>query len=140
MDIVRKETDYALRSLMWLAGLEGDVAERVKRVAAEASLPEPALRKILQRLAKSGIVASTKGCNGGVRLARPPRKVTLLDVIESVQGPVRVSQCADPNRCCDNMSECRLRDSIMKIQRDIETVLEKRTLQDLLDEPGGEQG
>jgi Rrf2 family protein len=140
MDIVRKETDYALRCLIWLGGLEGDTTERVKRVAAEASLPEPMLRKILQRLAKSGIVASTKGCNGGVRLARSPREVTLFDVIESVQGPVRVSQCSDPRQCCENMSECRLRNSIADIQCEIEAVFKKKTLQDLLDEAGGEQG
>jgi Rrf2 family protein len=131
MDIVRKETDYALRCLIWLGGLEGDTTEIVKRVAAEASLPEPMLRKI---------VASTKGCNGGVRLARSPREVTLFDVIESVQGPVRVSQCSDPRQCCENMSECRLRNSIADIQCEIEAVFKKKTLQDLLDEAGGEQG
>jgi Rrf2 family protein len=134
MDIIRRETDYAFRCLVRLAGLENDAVESVKQVATGESLPEPLLRKILQRLGKSGIVTSVKGCSGGVRLARAPRQITLRDVLESIQGQVTLNRCVRPGGCCENMADCRLHTSIKRAQHKIDDILNETTLQDFLDE------
>ena len=70
MDIIRREADYAFRCLVRLSELDEGAVESVRQIATAESLPEPMLRKIFQRLGRSGIVASTKGSRGGVRLAR----------------------------------------------------------------------
>jgi Rrf2 family protein len=134
MDIIRKETDYAFRCLVRLAGLEKDVVESVKQVAADEDLPEPLLRKILQRLVKSGIVMSVRGCSGGVRLALPPKEITLLAVLESIQGQLTLNRCVRPGGCCDNMKDCRLHTSIKKAQFKIDGVLKETTLQSFLED------
>jgi Rrf2 family protein len=136
MDIIRKETDYAVRCLIRLAGLVPGSIESVKQIATEAALPEPLLRKILQRLVKGGIVVSVKGRNGGVHLARGPHQITLHDIIEAVQGQVVVSRCTLPGACCDNMPGCRLHECIGQIQTKIESVLKETTVADLLGEVG----
>jgi Rrf2 family protein len=134
MDIIRKEADYAFRCLVRLAELDEGVVESVRAVAASEALPEPLLRKILQRLGKSGIVASVKGRRGGVRLAREPRQITLLDVLESVQGEVTLNRCVRPGGCCLNMATCRLHTCIKQAQHKIDAVLNETTLQDFLDD------
>ncbi|NQU40598.1 MAG: Rrf2 family transcriptional regulator [Lentisphaerae bacterium] len=133
MDIIRKETDYAFRCLVRLAGVEADSVESAKHIAAEESLPEPLLRKILQRLVKSGIVESVKGRSGGVRLARDPHEITLLAVLESVQGAVTLNQCVRPHGCCQNKHNCRLHRCLVQAQVGIDSVLSETTLQNFLD-------
>lgn len=134
MDIIRRETDYAFRCLVRLAELEEESVESVKLIAAEESLPEPLLRKILQRLVKGGIVASIKGRDGGFRLLREPSQITLLDVLESVQGQVVLNRCVRPGGCCENKKTCRLHRSIKKAQVHIDNVLTETTLQDFLED------
>ncbi len=134
MDVIRRETDYAFRCLVRLAGLDENVVESVKQVAADEDLPEPLLRKILQRLVKSGIVSSVKGCNGGVCLALPPEEITLLAVLESIQGQLTLNRCVRPGGCCDNMENCRLHTSLKRAQIKIDDVLKETTLKSFLDE------
>ena len=133
MDIIRKETDYAFRCLVMLAGAEPGTVESAKHIAATESLPEPLLRKIIQRLVKSGIVVSVKGRSGGVRLAREPKDITLLNVIESVQGDVSLNQCVRPEGCCSQMGGCRLHRCLQNAQVGIDNILSETTLQDFLD-------
>ena len=133
MDIIRKETDYAFRCLVMLAGAEPGTVESAKHIAATESLPEPLLRKIIQRLVKSGIVVSVKGRSGGVRLAREPGAITLLDVLESVQGEVTLNQCVRPGGCCAKMHDCRLHRCLKNAQVGIDSILGETTLQDFLD-------
>jgi Rrf2 family protein len=134
MDIIRKETDYAFRCLVRLAGLAAGSVENVSRIATEEALPEPLLRKVLQRLVKSGIAASVKGRSGGVRLAREPDQISLHDVLESVQGQVSLNQCVRPGGCCKDLATCRLHRSIKRAQTGIDKILGETTLQDLLDD------
>jgi len=90
------------------------------------------LRKIFQRLGRSGIVASTKGSRGGVRLARDPHQITLLDVLDSIQGQVTLNRCVRPGGCCENMGHCRLHKRIKQAQDKIDNILNETTLQDFL--------
>lgn len=104
MDISRK-TDYALRMLATLVENPEGVLS-VRTAARDGRVPYSFARSIQHDLAVAGIVENTRGANGGMRLAVDPRKVTLLEVVEAVQGPVELSSCEDgapcPNRagCC----------------------------------------
>jgi Rrf2 family protein len=80
---------YALHALAYLARHEGDGLFHSHAIAAATGLPESFLPKVLKPLASAGVLLSTKGPNGGYQLARPARRITLLDVVEAVEGPVR---------------------------------------------------
>jgi Rrf2 family protein len=78
---------YALRALVYLARHEGGEFVRVEAIAGAPS--ESFLRKSLKPLVSAGVLRSSKGPRGGYRLARPARSITLLEVVEAVEGPVR---------------------------------------------------
>jgi Rrf2 family protein len=83
-------SSYALHALMEMAGQgEGALPAASHLTARARGLPERFLLKVLQPLVRAGILNSTKGPNGGYRLARPTAKVTLLEVVEAVDGPIR---------------------------------------------------
>ena len=80
---------YALAALAYIARAkpDGPVASHV--IAAAAGLPERYLLKVLKPLVDAGVLRSLKGPNGGYRLARPPKAIALLEVVEAADGPVR---------------------------------------------------
>jgi Rrf2 family protein len=80
---------HALRALAFLARHEGGGPVASHAIAAAEGLPERFLLKVLKPLASAGVLLSAKGPNGGYQLARPARRITLLDVVEAVDGPVR---------------------------------------------------
>jgi Rrf2 family protein len=80
---------YALRALAHLAALEGNTWVASHDIARPCGIPEDFLLKVLKRLATAGLLHSLKGPNGGYRLARPAKSITLLEIVEAVDGPVR---------------------------------------------------
>jgi DNA-binding IscR family transcriptional regulator len=80
---------YALRALAYLTRHEGEGPAPSSKIGAVEGLPGDFLSKVMKRLASAGVLGSSRGTGGGYRLARPPRRITLLDVIEAVDGPVR---------------------------------------------------
>jgi Rrf2 family protein len=108
-----RKTDYALVALAGLAAKwpSGDGGASAHELAERLDLPLPVLRNILKALARGGVVASTQGVGGGYRLARSAEQITLSDIVQAVQGPVRLALC-----CSDSTDErgehvCRLEDS-----------------------------
>jgi Rrf2 family protein len=84
-----RASNYALQALAYLVDQPADKSV-ASHVAAEArGIPERFLLKVLQPLVSAGVLRSIKGPNGGYRLARPARQITLLEVIEAVDGPIR---------------------------------------------------
>jgi Rrf2 family protein len=80
---------YALHALAYMAGGEGLPPFTARAVAGACGAPEPYLAQVLKKLAARGVLASARGPAGGFRLARPAAAVTMLEVVEAVQGPVR---------------------------------------------------
>jgi Rrf2 family protein len=80
---------YSLRALLYLARHEGDGPAASQRIAQAEGLPEKFLPKVLEPLASAGVLLSSRGPTGGYRLARPAKRIRLLDVVEAVDGPVR---------------------------------------------------
>lgn len=108
MDISHK-TDYALRMMAELVKT-GDGVLSVRTAADTNDIPYSFARSIQHDLVRAGLVESVRGSHGGMRLAVDPNEVTLLQVVEAVQGPVEVSGCdyAGPDGgACPRMSFCR---------------------------------
>ena len=93
MEISRK-TDYALRMLSALVEVEGtDNVVSVREVAEENDIPYSFARSIQHDLAQAGIVESLRGARGGMKLSVDPKKVSLRELVEAVQGPIIISGC-----------------------------------------------
>ena len=101
MEITR-QSDYAVRAVLDLAMLSDDERAFSEAIAGRQDIPAAFLTKIFSRLAAEGIVTTRRGVKGGVRLARPASEITMLEVIEAIDGPIAL------NRCTRRPSDCPL--------------------------------
>ncbi len=100
---------HALRALIYLASKNTTKPVLVREIAEAAKVPKQSLAKILYGLRKKGLVKSTKGPGGGYQLARPGGRMTILEVIEAVDGPVDYSRdCILGLDRCDDEAGCAL--------------------------------
>jgi len=97
---ISRHTDYAARIVLHLS-LEGEGARVTAREIAERRLIPPAfIRRIVSRLSGAGILITSRGNGGGITLARPPARITLLDVVAAMEGPIALNLCtAEPQEC-----------------------------------------
>ncbi len=84
-----RASNYALQALAYLLEQPAEKSVASHVVADSRGIPERFLLKVLQPLVSAGVLRSVKGPNGGYRLARPAKQITLLEVIEAVDGPIR---------------------------------------------------
>lgn len=128
--MIRRDTDYAIRALVHLATREKDVVP-VGEVAAAEDVPVEFLRKLLQRCARAGLVKPHRGPRGGFSLAKPPREITVLEVVEALQGPVAVNRCLLGKDACPRSPTCPLRRRWLEIGREVADFMREVTLEDL---------
>jgi Rrf2 family protein len=103
---VGRHTDYAMRILMHLAALEQGAHTQVKDIAQQRLLPAPFLRRVVARLAAAGILRTTRGNRGGVRLAQPAAAISLLDVVRAMEGGVVLNRCVSTKHACPLGGTC----------------------------------
>ncbi len=125
MHITRK-TDYAVRCVLLLSRDPGRVIN-VNEIARSMAIPKSFLSKILQDLSRKGIVKSTQGISGGYELARKPRKINLLQVIEAIQGPSAASMCAIDKRACSLSKTCTVHPIWIRLKQEAEKRLKRET-------------
>ncbi len=133
MNVLRKNTDYALRMMGNLAGNYGQNAVSVRMLARQEDVSYQFACKILQKLQGAGLVESAMGSAGGYRLCREPEKITMLDVIRAMQGNVVVNRCTDENDNCPRQANCPVSKVLCQLQQDIDEFFTKVTLEGLLD-------
>lgn len=92
---VSRKIDYGLRAMIYLASVDEGVVTPFREIARQMGLPQDFLAKILKTLADTGLVRSSRGAHGGYQLGRPARSISFLDVIEAVEGPVKLNVCLD---------------------------------------------
>lgn len=135
MKLLTKQTDYAIRALLHLARARG-VYVSTRRLAEAEHIPLAFLRRILCTLVASGLVRAREGVNGGVRLAVPPQRIRLADVIQLLQGRLQLTECLFRRRLCHNRSQCVLRHRIMRIEQIVTREFQRVTLHTLLNDLG----
>lgn len=133
MELIRRHTDYALRALVYLAARGGEVVS-ASDIARTQDIPIGFLQKILQRLVKSGLVASHRGVQGGYSLARDPGSVTVLDVVEIIQGKPAMNRCLLGREKCSRELSCPLRHTLLDIQEQVARLMSRMTLRELVGE------
>lgn len=104
MDITRR-SDYACRILR-AAYKAGDSYTSVSKIAEEEDIPYAFARSIQHDLLQSGLIKTTRGANGGLRLDCDPAEVNLFDILEVVQGPLSIAACVNDPDLCAKKHEC----------------------------------
>jgi Rrf2 family protein len=132
-----KKADYALMAMKHLAdrACEGNASASAKDVADSFGIPPEALAKILQRLAKAGLLQSQHGINGGYRLARPARTISAFEVIRAIDGPLFITSCVTVRGECDQSDRCNIREPLRKVNESIEGVLKRIKISHMREEP-----
>lgn len=90
--------DYAVVTMTAAARHCGGARVSASQIAAETGLPAPTVQKLVGKLAAAGLLRSTRGAGGGLKLARPAAAITLADIVEAVEGPIELTHCIDGDR------------------------------------------
>jgi FeS assembly SUF system regulator len=102
------------------------------RLAAETGIPLPTAQKLVSRLSAAGLLESTRGSGGGVRLSRPPAAISLADIVEAVEGPIALTTCVDTARHdCALEGGCAVRPHMGVVNRVVRTALQSVSLAQL---------
>ena len=130
-----KKADYALMAMKHLAEHSDGSAHSAKDVADAFGIPPEALAKILQRLAKAGLLHSQHGINGGYMLARAAHTISAFEVIQAIDGPLFITSCVTVRGECDQTDRCNIREPLRKVNESIEAVLKRIKISHMREEP-----
>ncbi len=136
MDVLRRNTDYSLRMMVNIAHNFNGKFISARQLAEEGSLSYQLGCKLLQRLHKANLVKSSMGPHGGFCLSRESSKISLLEVIRSVQGPVSLNRCLLNVNSYPRQPNCATSRKLAKLQEYIDDYLHSITLADLLPSKG----
>jgi Rrf2 family protein len=129
-----KKADYGLIALRHLASSPQATAS-TRDIADAYHLPVPLLAKVLQLLTRAGILRSIAGTNGGYRLARDPKKISALEVVRAIDGPVILTHCFTEHGTCDQSENCTVREPLRRVHEAILELLNRFTITDLAESP-----
>jgi Rrf2 family protein len=131
MITISRETDYAARVILHLS-LQGDGARATaQQIAAERLIPRSLVRRVVTRLASAGIIETTRGPEGGVALARSSAEISLLQVIEAMEGPIALNRCAVEPHTCPLSSACSVHEAWCRAKDIIRLHLHQITFEQL---------
>ena len=133
MKLLTKNTDYAIRALLFLAQRK-EAYSSSREIAENNKIPLRFMRRILFVLTQNHFVDSKEGVKGGVRLKKSPKKVPLIEVISVFQGDIQVSECMFRKGICPNKKTCVLHKKLKKIEKVLIREFKALTLQSLLDD------
>ena len=140
-----KKADYGLMALKYLAeqpgaGAQSPAAQSAKDIAQAYHIPPPLLAKILQTLARAGLLVSHAGTNGGYALARPASKISAFEVIRAIDGPLFITSCITIHGSCDLAGHCTIKEPLRKVNDSIKELLSNIFISDLIETPEAARG
>jgi Rrf2 family protein len=116
---ITRQADYALRAMLYLAKLEKDVRAATSQIADEQQIPPSFLAKIISQLSIAGLILTSRGARGGVTLARQAEEITLLDVVEAIDGPISLNVCSHSAGACPFGDDCPIQPIWSDAQHDL---------------------
>lgn len=117
---ITRQADYAVRAVLYLTRLGQNERAATSQVAQEQHIPPSFLAKIISQLSIAGLLHTSRGARGGVTLAREPKDITLLEVIEAIDGPILLNECVgDDGASCSFDEQCPLRSVWCEAQNDL---------------------
>ena len=101
---------YGMRAMLALARTHGQGSTFLKDIVEREGLPGTYLEQLMVPLRKSGLVMAVRGARGGYTLARHPSEISVLSIIEALEGPLNLADCATGGPCCSNPELCALQE------------------------------
>ena len=129
-----KKADYALMAVRHLALKSGPSSASAREIAEQYDIPIELMAKVLQRLVRAGLLISTQGTRGGYTLSRPPVAISVVDVIQAIDGPVAITACSSEKNDCEQYSKCSIRDPLWQIRERIAATLGTVTIAEMATE------
>ena len=126
-----KKADYGLMALKYLAEHSDEASLSAKDIAEAYHIPPQLLAKILQRLAKVGILRSHAGMNGGYSLLKAAREISAFEVIHAIDGPLFITSCGPSHSGCDLTDSCTIKEPLARVNDSISGLLRSINIADL---------
>ena len=125
---------YGLYAMYYLAVHDGEGPQTLQSIST-VGVPKQYLEQILGNLRRAGLVSTVRGAQGGYQMARKPEETTLRDIIDAVEVPIELSECASPDGNCQRSGTCPVRWVWQRVTDSINNELEKIKLSDMLNQP-----
>jgi Rrf2 family protein len=135
-----KKADYGLIAIKHLAMHRNENhACSANEIAEEYGISPTLMAKVLQKLARNSLVAAKHGSTGGYQLAKDPERISALEVITAIDGPVLIISCVTSHGNCDASSKCSVREPLRRVNESVMNVLSTVTIAQMCDEPREQQ-
>ena len=126
-----KKADYALMAMKHLAQKRASSSTSAREIAEQYDIPIELMAKVLQRLVRMRLLASTQGTRGGYMLGRQAANISVAEVIEAIDGPFTVTACSTEKHDCEQFSKCSIRDPLWQIRERIAAALGTVTIAEI---------
>ena len=103
---ITRQADYAVRAVLYLSRLGTGGRAPTSEIARDQHIPSSFLAKIVSQLSVAGVVQTSRGARGGVSISRPPSNITLLEVVEAIDGPISLNECTRNPSSCELAGNC----------------------------------
>ena len=123
--------DYGIQGMLYLASLPEGEDAFIGEIADARGLPASFLAKIFQNLSKAGLVHSHRGAKGGFVLSRPSKEISVLEIIQGIEGPLYLNKCLMGEGICNRQKTCPMHYVLKEAQENLIQTLTKYTLNDL---------
>ena len=123
---------YGLRILMDLAIHQSEKPRLIRDIAKSQQISEKYISRLVIALRKAGLIRSVRGVNGGFHLNKKPEDITLLEVVEVMEGPLSIVDCVTAPKKCSHHANCAPREIWCKLNEDIRAIMSRTTLADIL--------
>jgi Rrf2 family protein len=132
---ITRQADYAVRAVMYLANVGNSERSATSTIAKEQNIPPSFLAKIISQLSIAGLLHTSRGARGGVTLARDPKDITLLEVVEAIDGPIQLNECVGDSGVCTFEDKCPIKPVWCDAQDELVTRLRNTNFADMLVQP-----
>ena len=133
---ITRQADYAVRAVLYLSELGDDQRAATSQIADKQKIPPSFLAKIVSQLSVAGLLQTSRGARGGVSLAREPKDISLLEVVEAIDGPILLNECVTHEGICVFGDTCSIRPVWCDAQNELVTRLNGTTFDTLVDGNG----
>jgi Rrf2 family protein len=129
---ITRQADYALRAVIYLSRLEPEQRAATSQIAIDQRIPPSFLAKIVSQLSVAGLLQTSRGARGGVSLARSPQEITVLEVVEAIDGPILLNECVGCGGVCTFGDTCPMKPVWTETQADLVSKLNNVTFDTFL--------
>lgn len=116
---ITRQADYAIRAVLYISKQAGNQRAATSQIAQAQHIPPSFLAKIISQLSIAGLLQTSRGARGGVVLAKAPQEISLLDVVEAIDGPIALNECVNDEHACNFGDDCPLRPIWCSAQEDL---------------------